>query len=146
MSLKVGDITIIHPVDMCNSMADHFTNVFSDTTDAHSKNNDNFKTRLEEKVLAFKVNALKSKHQFIISPNLISKICHKLPYNNLFNYLINTGYVPNEWHRDVLICIYKGHNKSKLNPDLYRGIISRISEQFKKPLIQYGMLVCYINC
>ena len=36
--------------------------------------------------------------------------------------LINTGCVRKELHRGVLICIYKGHNKSKLNPDSYRGI------------------------
>ncbi|XP_041355663.1 uncharacterized protein LOC121373211 [Gigantopelta aegis] len=48
MSLNIADKTITHPEDICNAMADHFSNVFSDTTANHF--DDNFKSKLAENV------------------------------------------------------------------------------------------------
>ena len=42
--------------------------------------------------------------------------------SRLFSLIINTNCIPSQWHHGVLVCIFKGHNKSRLNPDSYRGI------------------------
>ena len=96
-----------------------------------------------------------------ISPNLVSNICSNLPNNKscgldgifyehikyggsylfvclarLYSLLIDNCCIPEDWHRGVLVCIYKGHSKSKLNPDTYRGItiLSVIFKHFEKVL------------
>ena len=145
MSLNVDDSTITDPDAICSAMADHFSCVFSDTTEDHF--NDNFKSYLEEKVSDLKRNALTSDEEFYISASLVKKICSSLPNNKacgldgisyehikyggsylffclarLFSLIINNNYIPEEWHLGVLVCIFKGHNKSRLQCDSYRGI------------------------
>ena len=158
-SLKISDKIITLPVDVCNEMADHFSKVFSDGAEDDFDNN--FKLNLEAKVSAFKANAVLSDEVFSISPKLVNNICSKLPNNKscgldgisyehikyggsylffclarLYSLLINNCCIPEDWHRGVLVCIYKGHSKSKLNPDSYRGItlLSVIFKIFEKVL------------
>ena len=118
-------------------MADHFSRVFSDTTEDH----------FDEKVSEFKKKAMTSDEEFNIPASLVKRICSKLPNNKtcgldgifyehikyggsylffclarLFSLIINKNCIPSQWHHGVLVCIFKGHNKSRLNPDSYRGI------------------------
>jgi hypothetical protein len=145
MSLNVNDNTITDPEAICNAMADHFRCVFSDTTEDHF--NDNFKSYLEEKLSNFKINALTSDEEFCISASQVKTICTNLPNNKacgldgifyehikhggcylffclarLFSLIINNNCIPKQWHLGVLVCIFKGQNKSRLNRDSYRGI------------------------
>ena len=145
VSLNVDGNIITHPEAICNAMADHFSDVFSDTTEEHF--DDDYKSYLEEKVSDFKRNAITSSEEFCITASLVKKICSSLPNNKscgmdeisyehvkyggsylmfclarLFSLIINNNCLPNDWHLGVLVCIFKGHNKSRLNRDSYRGI------------------------
>ena len=124
----------------------YFSNVFRDTTEDHFV--DNFKSYVAETVSEFKKKAMSSDEEFNIPASLVKKR-YVLTYLTIKRvgwtvYSTNTLNMVSRissfaWHASFrlllkqtvslvngimvfLFCIFNGHNKSRLNPDSYRGI------------------------
>ncbi|CAG2229892.1 unnamed protein product [Mytilus edulis] len=52
----------------------------------------------------------------------------------LFNLILQYAYVPKEWHKSMIILLYKGDNKSRTDTNSYRGIslVPSITKVFEK--------------
>ncbi|CAG2220498.1 unnamed protein product [Mytilus edulis] len=157
MSLKKDGILYTDSDDICDIWYEHFCTVFSPTNykDCNRQN------EISEKVKAIRNSATKdtSANWITFEFSEVHDICNKLKCNKacghddiayehlrfggkllmkhlcyLFNLILQYAYVPKEWHKSMIILLYKGDNKSRTDTNSYRGIslVPSITKVFEK--------------
>ncbi len=146
--LNINGVQIREPKQICNAMADHLSEVSSNKSEAHY--NSRFKMTIDSEVENIRSRIEETRADagdLLTSTEEVYALCQSLKNNKaagddqityehlkyggkylarclseLFNLILNSGYIPKKWKDGIIIPIFKGGDKSRMSPDSYRGV------------------------
>ena len=150
--IETGGKTYVQPTEQAKMWQNHFQNLLNETQDEHGQYDNAWKTYIDHKVAHIQLNSKADRAPEGVHMNpftcdeLFNKLsslpCGKAPgidlltYEHikhggdmlircitvLFNSIIKSTHVPDEFKQGLLIPLYKGGRKPRNNKNSYRGI------------------------